>query len=581
MTTLREQVVNLRRELGEGVAESSENAVSAAATLAEHRLSDDARRLLFGIGAIAREPVHLQLIDHVVGGGKSRTTLEELGRLQLVQQEGDRYGVHDAIRRWALQTLAKRLDADVPSAVVASLADWYLNAAAASAEVLQPFATPQQESDVRSAAAFFALEAENMTAVLDAAIGARLDHYAWGLANLLAPHFAIRSRWVAWRDLLLRLEEVTTRIGDPEVEAMRLNNLGIAEARLSLSSAEQQFRRSREQAAMAGDTAGEARALAGIAGLMRDHGRTDDAVAAFNEALLRYSASSDVQGEARTLGDLGNLLDDPSHAIELHRSSLDKFHELGDTWGAAKQQMNLGRAMVRAGDLTGAIEAMRVAPPMFLDVDDVLGAALSYFEIGNISVFTGEPEAALEALREAERLAASIGEQHLLANIFFSRGNLYQGMGEISQAREMHVRAREGFGAVRDSVAEGIVLSRLALVEIAAGESALAREYLASAQALLEETDEASHLAGVLLNRSTLEAAAGKFNESLMLRERARLLFEHSGDVEGLVMALLALGTSYRMSGREAEAEEVEAEAQRLAAENGLIGWSQGEEPTD
>jgi CHAT domain-containing protein/Flp pilus assembly protein TadD len=312
----------------------------------------------------------------------------------------------------------------------------------------------------------------------------------------------------------------------------------LTEARRQQPQQPQEALKTAEQAVslarQAGDTAGEARAHWTRGLVLRQIGRTADALAAWQESAAAWQRAGDGPGQVLALSAAGLLVvaDKPGEAqsllaraaavgrAEVRRS----LAAAGALEAAASGCMDLGRpeparefwsaaVAVRTGHSPGSLELAR-------DLD----------QLGRLMRAQGDLAAARADLRQAvelfDRLASGSPE---LFRSLSTLGSVSHQLGDLAAAGASYRRAlalEEKLAP--DSTDLGAVVGNVGLVAYAQGDLATARQYLTRAQALYQKrAPDSAALAACLNSLGAVAYAQGDlgtgrefFLEALALQHR-------------------------------------------------------------
>jgi predicted ATPase/DNA-binding winged helix-turn-helix (wHTH) protein/predicted negative regulator of RcsB-dependent stress response len=168
----------------------------------------------------------------------------------------------------------------------------------------------------------------------------------------------------------------------------------------------------------AGDRAGIAASLNGLAVSARDRGDYAAAESNFERSLACWRTLSDRLAMARCLHNLANVVKvrgDYARAQSALSEAAEIFDEVGDRSGAAwsiNQQGDVARAQ---GDVAGARRLYQRALSEFREAGDPWGAARSSTDLGDIDCEQGDHAAARAAYREALKTFVVLGHRRGIA----------------------------------------------------------------------------------------------------------------------------------------------------------------------
>jgi tetratricopeptide (TPR) repeat protein len=186
------------------------------------------------------------------------------------------------------------------------------------------------------------------------------------------------------------------------------------------------------------------------------------------------------------------------------------------------EQLAAGERAEAAGDFLAAASAYRAVTAV---ADESL-AAEAHFRLGRVSWRQGRFAPALGAFEDARALAARIGDAELVARID-------NGIGAVHYALGDYAAARQSYGAALDA------------------------------------TREVGMHGKIVMNLGVIENIQGNLEEARARYERARQLFEQSGDEESAMLALHNRGMVDADLGRWDDADDAFLRALALAMSRG------------
>ena len=283
-----------------------------------------------------------------------RRVLAGLARAHLIQAAsggGERWWVHDLVRRYAQQISDAHAEDDGREQARDRLIYYYLSMVEAADDCLRgrpPVAVLEEFTSQEDALAWLDAERECLTATVRMAADTGRDQATASLPLLLAQYLARRRRF---EDLLATTTislDAARRLGDRDGEGDALNNLGGAllevhrpgEAITACQDAAAVFRET-------GDRRGEGDAMNNLGVALRRMRRLDESIAAHQDAATAYREVGDRHGEARALNNLGVALRESGRAGEAvgawqHAAVI--FRETGDRRGQQIALENAGSA---------------------------------------------------------------------------------------------------------------------------------------------------------------------------------------------------------------------------------------------
>ncbi|MFC5290306.1 BTAD domain-containing putative transcriptional regulator [Actinokineospora guangxiensis] len=419
-----------------------------------------------------------------VGAATAAAALAALAGGHLLTPAGpDRFRAHDLTREFA----AARAEAEVPAAeraaAVDRLLDWYLCAAAAANEAIDPRRDAVRPDpayrpdslpfadDRHAALAFLDGERDNVLPVVRLARAhGRLDA-AWQLTYLFTSYHDATGHWHLRARVCAVAAEAATASGDPRAEAEAQRALGVA-----------QF-------------------------MTR---RFEDALDSNRAALLAARAAGDVAGEGHVHNNIANALAELrryDEAVTAHRQAVATCAASGNDLGRALAQRNLGHTYVRMGEAASALVPLTDALATFQDLGHDRLAAATLDTIGEARLHLGEHGAALAAVEEAIAVSRELGDRWLEWECLLDAGRVHLDRGAPGQAAEHFADALETSRAVGDRHGEAAATAHLGRAYLAAGRHVEARRELeraATLRAAVPDQDEQAQIDLALAELSRL-----------------------------------------------------------------------------
>ena len=339
-------------------------------------LEADARRLFARLGVFAGG-FTLGAAGAVCGARLE--TVSSLVDNSLVHPDGERFGMLETIREYALEKLAEEGDEEE---LRRGHAAHYLT----FAETAEPELTgPHQAEYLKQ------LESDHDN--LRAALRASLDTGSGEVALRLAC--ALWSFWLA-RGYLGEgrrwLERALAKRGapEPQVKAKALHGAGVlAHYQGDYEHAKALCAESLALCQQAGDDRGVASALSGLALTARTTGDYPTARSTFERALQTFTRLGDRQGVARTLNRLG--------LVAFYAGDYERFRAL--------------------------VEESLVA---FRELEDVEGVGLATMHLGMVALTRDDPASARPCLEESLAICGELGDRRTLAKGAYFLGDASQ-----------------------------------------------------------------------------------------------------------------------------------------------------------
>ncbi|MGW3283879.1 AfsR/SARP family transcriptional regulator [Streptomyces sp. NPDC001002] len=355
-----------------------------------------------------------------------RTLLTELtGANLLIERVPGRFVLHDLLRAYARELIAKQDSPQEQEAAHLRLLDHCLHTADHAAAVLGPFrdriplprCTPGSEplrfDDGRQATAWLRTERHVLRAIVEYAADQGHHDHAWRIAFTLDLHF---DR-LGYRHDLMEINKAALHaaraLGDPIGQAHALRGLGFChthfdhpdEAVRLMDQALELFRQ-------AGDALGQARTHRCLAHQADRLGRYDDSLDHYVQAGELYQSLGHRSGEAGILNDIGWTyirLGAPEHALEHCAKSVSLLQQAGDLNGEAAAHDSIGWAQHLLGRYDAAVERFETAIGLYRELDNRYLEADTLRHLGDSHRAAGDLGAARTAWSAALALLAEGG----------------------------------------------------------------------------------------------------------------------------------------------------------------------------
>ena len=229
-----------------------------------------------------------------------------------------------------------------------------------------------------------------------------------------------------------------------------------------------------------------------------------------------FERAGDRRGVAGTLDDIGKvhwLRGAYGRALEHHRQALSIRRALGDRRSIALCLANIGRIHNDRGAFKAAIGQFREALDLRRDIGDLGGVVQSLCDLGGVHTVDGGYEMALEMFSEAHTIARDIGDKLARAEVLSRLGECKSAMGRGAEAVDHLLEAIELADELGDPIALADCCRRLAEVYVGLGEHAEALSYGQRALEISEKIGSRAYAASA--HRAVAEAisAAGFSSE--------------------------------------------------------------------
>jgi DNA-binding SARP family transcriptional activator/Tfp pilus assembly protein PilF len=353
--------------------------------------------------------------------------LENLVDANLLESPAaDWYRFHDLLRVYATERAQAEESETAREEAVGRLLRWYLDTAEAAADVMSPhrYRVPREAAtdgypplefgSVEEALAWCDDERAAFIVATRQAAAAGLHDIAWRLPPTLLPIFNRRSNWADCVVMHRVAIESAHKVGDRLGEALALNQLGFALARLRDSEAFGHLEQALVLRQELGDTRGEAQtALALGEAHINMHGPGEDALRYMRRAADLLEPMGAISLRSAALNNLGEVyfgLGDLDAAMESFIQARDISREInGYVEGHALH--NLGRVFFRMGRIDEAITSLTEALRKHRAAGLRSGEALTLKYLGQAQAQTGDLLGARASLTDANRIFEQIGDQ--------------------------------------------------------------------------------------------------------------------------------------------------------------------------
>ena len=352
-------------------------------------------------------------------------TLEALVDARLLQSRAPgRYRFHDLIRSYSAELARGELCEAELRAALERIAVWYLYSAAAanraliparelSGHAIPPPPEPPVFQDGTEALAWYGAERLNIIAIIGWPGSAVLDEASWRTATSLVPVFRAGMHTDDWAAVHLAALAATQRLADHTAEREirgSLINSYRAQGRLkeAMAAAEEALDIARERA----DFLGQALHMQELAYICRRLGRMDEAVGWSEQGVaLRRVHGGTTFGFASSLNGLGLAY----HAVGRSEQALAAFEEClllsrkeQDRYNEGYVLDSIGETQVALGRYAEAEEAFREANAICRELGDEPACGQILDHLGTLLGAAGRPGESLAVLREAHGILARI-----------------------------------------------------------------------------------------------------------------------------------------------------------------------------
>ena len=353
---------------------------------------------------------------------QARAALRELARTSLIIESAPgRYGFHDLLRAYAAeQAAAYESDVSLRDATHRML-DHYLHTAHGTHLVLYPGrdfielpeprerVIPEVFASKGHALSWLEAEYQVLLKIIDLAVQADFDDYAWQLPVVLCTFYLVCGHW---QD-------------------------GAATQRTALTAAQQR-----------GDLSGQARALRGLAAIDMRVGKPARAQACLSQAQDLFRQLGDDVGLAWTELLRGSSFDFQGRYQDSLHATLEALKLSEGAPGDAHMQLVRASALnnaawchVHFGEYTQARALSLQALDLCREIGYSPGEAGTWDTLGLIGQRLGEHAVAVACYLQAAALEREMGNRFDLARALVHLGDTYHAVGDFSAARDAWAEA--------------------------------------------------------------------------------------------------------------------------------------------
>ncbi len=413
-----------------------------------------------------------------------------------------------------------------------AIADWlsFKDHVRLHEEYLGMLARHREQAGAKHAAATAFLEAADVARSRYANARA-VEYYAKGLA-LLSERAAV----VGDGDKIFDLPESDS---DQRLEALHhygdvLQSLGRTEEALTA------FREMLLRAFRFDQRARGGAAHSRIGRLYRETGRLEEASRHLTAALALFEESGDERGIASTVDDIGKLFwlrGDYASALESTKRALAMRRKIGDRRSIALSLNNLGLVYQDSGQYRQALEAFEQALQIRREIGDLVGVTISLNNLGTVAQDQRDDTRALALFQEAHEVAKETGDRNRIALVLTNLGETLNRLGEVEQAIFYLKQAEELADELGDKMGLAEAVRGLGKAYLAQKDYTKARVCTARAVEIFTEIQSKVQVGVALRSLGEVTAAGSAGGEGLRSARgyllKAIAIFEEIGnDVE-------------------------------------------------
>ncbi|HEY7145530.1 MAG TPA: BTAD domain-containing putative transcriptional regulator [Streptosporangiaceae bacterium] len=354
--------------------------------------------------------------------------LDELTRRHLLTEHSPgRYACHDLLRAYASELASAHDSQQARAEAVRRMLEHYLHSAHGAAKLIQPHLEPLaliparpgvvitgEPATLGDAVSWFSDESATLLAAIRLAAEADSDAHTWQLAWTLSAYLLRRGRWheqaTAWELGLA----AARRAGDEAGEAHALHGLAEGYSRSGRSGdADSLFRQAlRQFEAISGHLSSQAAIHNSLTCLAERQHRPADALSHAQAALEKYRAAGYRPGQAWVLNNIGYSyaqLGNYQQAITYCERALAGIQELGEPCWEAATWDSFGFIHHQLGDYQQAVTCYERSVDLCQEVADCSNEAHSLDHLGDVHLSAGDPDAARSAWTRAQLIWDAVG----------------------------------------------------------------------------------------------------------------------------------------------------------------------------
>ncbi|MEV6525386.1 BTAD domain-containing putative transcriptional regulator [Longispora sp. NPDC051575] len=479
--------------------------------------------------------------------------LGALAAAHLLETDGHgRYAPHDLIRVYARHRAEAEDSAEDRAAAVRRLAGWALSRSDAAARSLYPQLLRLEVDGAGPAAApaeanaWLDAERANLVAIVRHCAEHGPLREAWLLASTLRGYFYLGRHLADWLSTATAAVTSADAAGDHAASAAGELSLGHAhQTAANFDTATAHYNRVLAVAPKAGWSAAEAAAEGNLGNILWSSGRLEEASEHLTRAVDAGRRMGSLPAQANNLGNLGNVYADLGRlreAADHHQRALGLFRDMGAEGGEAHGLHNVGWCHLHMGDFEKALEYTEASAVLFHRLGDQYESAAHYNaseacrELGRIGDARRHADQALEIARAA-------GDRRLEVGALSAVGEVARLSGRPGEAVALQERAAE-LGRETDSPEpEARALLWLADACVSLAEVGRARAVVELARKLAVQHNFMRQLCDAHTRLAELDLAAGDRAAAGEHARRAVAIRERTGYRlgEARTFAVLAL----------------------------------------
>ena len=259
------------------------------------------------------------------------------------------------------------------------------------------------------------------------------------------------------------------------------------------------------------------------------HGRTEEALRDYREALAIERALGDRRREADTLGNMARAYTVPrktEKALEVFAQELDIWRELHETGEEGYCLINIGRVYAQMGDYQNAIDYFHQGLPLLRAAGRKVEAAGALDDLGRTLVWSGQTRKGMALLRRALLLQRQLGNTTGEAVALHDFGVIYDRLGRKDWARRLYDLAIPMLHQAGERLRETAALLSLGRLQEGTGDLRGAAESYSRVLHLSEASRGRSDEAAALLGLAKIRRRQGDLATARLTTEKALDLIE-------------------------------------------------------
>ena len=291
-----------------------------------------------------------------------------------------------------------------------------------------------------------------------------------------------------------------------------------------------------------------------LGGLFFSMGNTRQALHHQEEAMDNFKILGNEYGVAIVNINMGNIHAQTGNfpeALKKYSSGLEiltqqKSTNLQDKRNIAGTTQNISRVYAEMGDFVNSIKYTLDALKIFSELKDSLGMAESYLDLGGLYSSLSQAEESLMYYQSALTLFEKYGNKGQRARIYSQLGVLYNRLNYPDESIEYQLKAKDLFEELNYAAGTGAAYLNLGAVYNNIGESDKALDAYIQAIRILEQINHRSALIPAYAGKGAINMQRGQLTEASVALNKAYMLAGELGRLEnqkGILADLIMLDT--------------------------------------